>query len=130
LQTNAVSDKNTPDDSDVVSVPFYPNVYASCGPGMFNDANEYEVSTIKIDRCKLRERQIDPSCVRSFLSEGHSMSPLIPHRAEVFCDVSRTEITDDTLFAVCTRGLFKINKHLKAPNGGVRLMRTNTNKDE
>ncbi|EHU2841901.1 helix-turn-helix transcriptional regulator [Acinetobacter baumannii] len=130
LQTNAVSDKKTPDDSDVVSVPFYPNVYASCGPGMFNDANEYEVSTIKIDRCKLRERQIDPSCVRSFLSEGHSMSPLIPHRAEVFCDVSRTEIKDEGIFAVCHGGLFKIKKLFKAPNGGVRLVSTNTNKDE
>lgn len=130
LQTHAVSDKNTPDDSDVISVPFYPNVYASCGPGMFNDANEYEVSTIKIDRSKLRERQIDPSCVRSFLSEGHSMSPLIPHRSEVFCDISRTEIKNEGIFAVCHGGLFKVKKLFRTPNGGVRLVSTNTNKDD
>lgn len=127
---NSINSDNNNEKSDDVLVPFYPNVYASCGPGMFNESNEYEVSTIKIDRNKLRERQIDPSCVRSFWSEGNSMAPMIPHKSEVFCDISRTQIKDEGIFALCHGGLFKIKKLFRLSNGGVRLVSENSNKTD
>jgi phage repressor protein C with HTH and peptisase S24 domain len=117
-------------ESDAIAVPFYSDIYDACRTGVFNDTQDYVITTLMLSASKLKDLQIVPTNVRSFLFAGNSMYPFIPGNSEVFYDRSRKSIKDEGYFAISHGGVLKVRKIFQVPYGGIKLVSTNANKDE
>lgn len=129
LQNTPIWDKNTPYGLDMVPVPLYVDVRASCGTGYLNSEYEQNLEVVMLESTKVSNRGINPSDVKAFKADGDSMLPVIPHNAEVFVDTSKnTIVRDGAIYAVCLGGLLLIKRVFKAPNGSYLLVSENPNK--
>lgn len=129
LQNTPIWDKNTPQGLDLVPVPLYVDVRASCGSGYLNSEYEQNLEVVMLETEKVSKRGINPLDVKAFKADGDSMLPIIPHNAEVFVDTSKTSIVrDGAIYAVCLGGLLLIKRVFKAPNGSYLLVSENPNK--
>ncbi len=129
LKNTPIWDKNIPQSLELIPVPLYTEVRASCGSGYLNSNYEQNLEVVMLEREKVLKRGINPQDVKAFKADGDSMLPIIPHDAEVYVDSSKTSIVrDGAIYAVCLGGLLLIKRVFKTPNGGYLLVSENPNK--
>ena len=120
-----ISDVKLVEYDDIVEVPFYEEIPASCGTGRLVEGLPTNSRMIPIRREILSRYKVNQFDVKAFPSDGKSMVPTIQDKAVVFVDMSRKRIIDEKIFAVCHGGLFKFKQLFNLPLGGVRIVSAN-----
>lgn len=119
-------DSNTPLDNDEVEIPFYKDFHLACGSGATGEALESETRRLRMSKVTLKALGIETRNACAMTASGDSMTPIINDKDTIYVDRGRKKIKDGKIFAICHGGLFKVKYLYNLPNGGIRIVSTNS----
>jgi len=108
-----------PDDVDMASIDYYPEVKGSAGPGALNHDGEV-VIRVKMDAKLLRER-VGHNFGHLKLAgvSGDSMYSTLAHGDQVLIDTSVTRFIDDAIYAIVQDGFLRYKRIQKRLDGSI-----------
>lgn len=113
-------DDNTALEDDEVSVPFFKSIELAAGHGA-NAEEDHNGYKLRFSKAFFRRKGVQKEFVICFPAKGNSMEPVIPNGAVVAVDMSKKEIVDGDIYAICQDGLCRIKRLYKMPNFKVRV---------
>jgi len=116
------------DPSEFVSVPYYPNVYASGGQGLIAE-NEQSINMVFRSYFFNKTIQAAPANCFMLRIKGDSMSPVYNDGSDLLVDTARTKIKEGPGFIVRIEDVIYCKLLSKLPDGRVRLSSINKSYD-
>lgn len=119
-------DRNTPLNSDEVSVPFYQDVRLSAGNGFADDIADYNNFKLRFSKATLRKQGVQFENAVCVIADGNSMEPVIPDGTTVGIDLGNKTIRDGKIYAINHGGLLRIKLLYNMPNEQVKIRSYNS----
>lgn len=116
------------DPSEFVSVPYYPNVYASGGQGLIAE-NERSINMVFRSYFFNNTIQANPRDCFMIRIKGDSMNPMYNDGSDLLVDAARTKIKEGPGFIVRIEDVIYCKLLSKLPDGRVRLSSINKSYD-
>lgn len=111
----------------MVKVPYYENIYASCGNGYSNDELD-PLKDLYFREETLREYGVSAEHAKAIRVIGDSMYPEIRDGETVSVDTSATRIFDGEIYAINHDGMIKVKYAHRIKEGGFKLVSRNEDK--
>lgn len=109
---------NKQEQSDIISIPYYPEVSAAAGSGALV-YDENTVKNIKISSAIINIKTGDNVCFIN--ATGNSMQPVIDDRDLLLVDLSNKDFIDEGIYVVRLENTLLVKRLQKIPNGIVLI---------
>ena len=109
---------NKQEQSDIISIPYYPEVSAATGSGALV-YDENTVKNIKISSAIINIKTGDKVCFIN--ATGNSMQPVIDDRDLLLVDLSNKDFIDEGIYVVRLENTLLVKRLQKIPNGIVLI---------
>lgn len=118
-------DDNTPITSDEIEVPFFKSIELAAGVGSIIEP-DYNGYKLRFAKRFFSRKGVQKEYVVCFPARGNSMEPIIPDGATVAVDITKKQIVDGGIYAICQDGLCRLKRLYLIPNHKLRINSVNS----